>query len=74
MSPALYLFGVVWLIPSLLAYALTFGYFQNKFRLIAHEYYWSDLVFAILIGVTGPVGFGISLIMSNFGSYGLKWK
>lgn len=64
---------LVWLICGILAYGLTFAYFQRRWPTLAEEGYWSDFSLALLMGAIGPFGIGMNLLMGRV-RYGFKWK
>ncbi len=61
-----------WIICGVLAYGLTFAFFQGKFAVSKDKYYAWDIFFAFIIGLTGPIGLAITLVKGRL-TYGLKW-
>ena len=65
---------IIWVICGILAYGITFGYFQRKFPLLAKRSYMEDAGFATIIGIFGVVGLLLSVCLSGFCRYGLKFR
>lgn len=61
------MFILGWLVCGFLGYGLTLAYFQRKFTSIAEMQHASDVMFAVFIGICGPVGLMAALVaMTNF--------
>lgn len=63
-----------WIGCGILAYGATFAYFQGRFASIAHLCRTGDRIFAIFIGILGPIGLLLATILGVFFRYGLKFK
>ena len=63
-----------YIVCSVLAYGLTFADVQAAWPRIAVEKYREDMGFAMMIGLTGPIGLVISFLMSGLGQHGLKFR
>lgn len=64
---------LVWLICGIVAYGLTFAFFQKKWPTLAEETYWSDFRLALLVGIIGPFGIAMNVVMGNV-RHGFKWR
>ncbi len=64
---------LVWLICGILAYGLTFAYFQRQYPTLAETEYESDFRFALSAGMAGPIGLGVCLLSGDW-RHGFKWK
>ena len=54
---------------------INFAYFQGKYPTLAEEGYRSDLGFAYGLGLLfGPLALLVSVFMSGFAQYGVKFK
>lgn len=69
---------LVVLVQSVLAYGLTFAYFQRKYPYLGQEDYLEDKKVARLTGIAqlgAPlVGLIAVLFLTGFGRYGLKFR
>ncbi len=68
--------AVGWIVCGVLGYGLDFGYFQKRFPTIADKHYKTDLWSAVFLGVTGPFGLIVIVLVAtlNRGLAGFKWK
>lgn len=64
---------IVWIICGILAYSLTFAYFQREFPLSSDTGYYGDCIIAIFIGILGLFGLIIHLVSGNC-RHGFKWR
>jgi len=64
---------ICWVICGVLAYGLSFAYFQRNWPSIAEQEYYSDMLFSIFIGVLGPIGL-LSVILNDEDTCGFKFK
>lgn len=62
---------LVYLACSFLTYGITFGYFQGKYP---NQWTSFDKAFAFVYSLFGPLGLFLSFLLSDFVSYGLKWR
>ena len=62
----------LWIVSGVLAYGMTFYYFQERFKLIAAERRESDIYFALLVGASGPSGFVVAMLLFS-GFRGLRF-
>lgn len=66
------------LVFSPIIYAITFGYFQNKYPLVAKDNYHLNRNIAIIIAIfcvlISIVGLYLVILLSENIKYGLKWK
>ena len=65
---------ILWIICGVLAYGRTLADFQRSYPIIAHESRRSDMVFAFIIGCTGPIGLFISLLLTIRSKTGWMWR
>ena len=64
---------IVYLVCFILNYGITLAYFQRKYTEVARENYFSDVSFAIYMGILGPLGTVIAFFMSEYYKYGLMY-
>jgi len=75
MITLLIVYPIVHIVCGVLAYGLTFGYFQGYFHRSADERRIGDIVFSVFMGCFGPIGlFVASFLALMDGWHGLKWK
>lgn len=73
-------FWAFWALCGFLAYGLTYAFFQNKWPAIAKMTEAEDFKFALVMAITGPVGFIATTICIAFDYtkyrrfYGFQWK
>lgn len=69
---------VLYIISVVVCHGVMFGHVQNKFHNIAEEMYYDDLgtsiLFALVLGLFGPFGIGITILTFEFGRFGFKFK
>lgn len=65
----------IWGLCGFLAYGLTLAYFQREFPLIASDYRRSDVRFASVMAVAGPLGLAAATICVLITSHhGFMWR
>lgn len=64
---------IFWIACGVLAYGITYGYFQREFPTIAYESQKDDSAMALVFGALGPFGVLLSFVLSGFAKHGLKW-
>ncbi len=72
-NSALIAAGVVGhLMCSVLAYGITFAYFQGEFPELAEKQRLIDRIFSVVVAVFGPIGLLTTYIWSDFAKHG--WR
>lgn len=64
---------IIWVICGILAYGLTFAYFQREFSVSSGVDYFIYCGVATYMGILGPIGLIIHLTLGNC-KHGFKWK
>lgn len=63
----------IWIVCGILAYGLTFAYFQREFPLSSDTGYCGDCGVALLMCLLGLIGLIIHLVLGNC-KHGFKWR
>ena len=73
-----FLLSIMYIISVVVCHGVLFGYIQNKYHTLAEAEYYSDfgisILLALVLGLLGPFGIGIIILLSDFGRFGLKLK
>ena len=67
------LISVVWFVCAVFAYGLTLGCFQNQWPQYAYRNRFSNLTFAVCMGLTGPIGVFMALLLGGT-KYGMAFR
>lgn len=61
---------------SVVSFGIVFGHFQNNpnWKSIAEEGYRSDMGLALYVALFGPIGLIVSILLTGFCPYGLKFR
>lgn len=65
---------VGWIICGVLAYGLTFGYFQREYPYVAEKNRALYISFSLFVAAAGPIGLGVAIVKSDFAKHGLKYR
>lgn len=66
--------ALVYIACGVMAYGITFADMQGRYQSIKVESYRTDMSFAVFVGLWGPLGLVVSLFLSGFAEYGVKFK
>lgn len=69
-----YIYLVFHLVCGVLAYGIIFADLQRRLPKRGPDYYRRDLSYSVYIGILGPIGLTVSLIVSGFAEHGLKFR
>lgn len=72
-TPVCSIFVAAWIAFGVLGYGMTLGYFQNKYPSVRNTFAGTDTVFAVAVGLTGPIGFVVAFVSSDGTRYGFRW-
>ena len=71
MTPALITtIATAWIICGILNYGATLAWFQREYPLISHKKPSSDILFAAITSIAGPIALIVVTFMSKFFKYG----
>lgn len=62
----------IWIVCGVLAYGITLGYYQRKWKSIADETYYQDVGLSLFMFLLGPIGL-LSQLLYCGTEYGLKF-
>lgn len=65
---------IAYVVCGLLAYGITFAYWQGEFPGQAAGQYREDMGIAMVFGMAGPGGLFISFFASGLAQHGLKFR
>ena len=74
MSAMVILSIAVWTVLGLLAYGLSFAYWQREFPTLAKRDRAADKRKSLILALAGPVGLVVILIYSGDGKHGVKFN
>lgn len=63
----------IYILCCVIAYGITFAYYQRRYPLIAKDWYYLDMRFAIFVSLTGPFQLVSQLLIHGI-KYGVKFK
>lgn len=64
----------LWLGCSVLAYAITFAYFDREYPESADKLRSEHAVFGLYVGMYGPIGLVMAFALSGCAKHGLKFR
>jgi len=64
---------ITWVVCGILAYGLSFAYWQGQYSILAQRHYRGDMLISILLGLTGIAGVVVAIVGSRFAKHGLKF-
>lgn len=64
---------IFWAFCSVMAYGITFAYFQGEWPTRAEKDHRLDRCISIVVGAFGPIGLVVAFINSHGAKYGVKF-